>query len=319
MIDPAGRWPDPGRKPPYAGLMSFAGMPWSEDAVDLEGADVAIVGAPFDGLASDRVGSRDGPRAIRVASRPIGPEVGTGVDPDDRLRLIDFGDVPVVPFEADASREAIEATVGQVVAARAIPYVLGGDHSITGPALRACAAQHGAIGLVHFDSHTDTAPDVYQHSDNHGTMMRSLVLDGQVDPARYVQIGLRGYWPDQDVFTWQAEQGIAHHTAEDVRRQGIDEVVATAIATVGPGPTYLSVDIDVLDPAYAPRTGTPEAGGLEPRELLAGVRRLAEELDLLGGDVVETVPAGWGTADAGALTAAAVVAQTITGVAARRS
>ncbi len=150
-------------------------------------------------------------------------------------------------------------------------------------------------------------------------MMRSLVLDGHVDPARYVQIGLRGYWPDQDVFTWQAEQGIAHHTAEDVRRQGIDEVVATAIATVGPGPTYLSVDIDVLDPAYAPRTGTPEAGGLEPRELLAGVRRLAEELDLLGGDVVETVPAGWGTADAGALTAAAVVAQTITGVAARRS
>ncbi len=133
-------------------------MPWSEDAVDLEGADVAIVGAPFDGLASDRVGSRDGPRAIRVASRPIGPEVGTGVDPDDRLRLIDFGDVPVVPFEADASRAAIEATVGQVVAARAIPYVLGGDHSITGPALRACAAQHGAIGLVHFDSHTDTAP-----------------------------------------------------------------------------------------------------------------------------------------------------------------
>ena len=214
MIDPYGRWAEPGRKPPYAGLPSFAGIPWSEDPADLDGVDVAIVGAPFDWLASDRVGSRDGPRAIRVSSRPLGPEVDTGVDPDDRLRVLDFGDAPVVPFEVEATRSAIETTVGQVADAGAIPYVLGGDHSITLPALRACAARHGPLGLVHFDSHTDTAPDVYEHADNHGTMLRSLVTEGHVDPARYVQIGLRGCWPDADVFAWQAERGIAHHTAE---------------------------------------------------------------------------------------------------------
>ncbi len=103
--------------------------------------------------------------------------------------------------------------MGEVVAAGAIPFVLGGDHSITLPALRACAAKHGPLGLVHFDSHTDTAPEVYEHTDNHGTMMRTLVDEGHVDPARYVQIGLRGYWPDTDVFDWQAEQGITHLTA----------------------------------------------------------------------------------------------------------
>jgi agmatinase len=318
MIDPYGRWPEPGRKPPYAGLASFAGIPWSEDPADLEGADAAVVGAPFDWLASDRVGSREGPRAIRAASRPLGPELGTGVDPEKRLRLLDFGDAPIVPFEVDASRAAIEATVGQVADAGAVPLVLGGDHSITLPALRAVATRRGPLGLVHFDSHTDTAPEVYEHTDNHGTMMRSLVAGGHVEPGRYVQIGLRGYWPDPDVFAWQAEQGIAHFTAEDVRRMGIDEVAATAAEIAGGGGVYLSVDIDVLDPAFTPRTGTPEAGGLEPRELLASVRRLAEALEVAGADLVETVPGAWGTEDAAAVTAAAVIGAILTGIAARR-
>ena len=247
----------------------------------------------------------------------MGPEVGTSVDPDD-LRVIDYGDAPVVPFDVDGSRAAIETTVGQVVEAGAIPFVLGGDHSITLPALRACAARHGTLGLVHFDSHTDTAPDVYEHADNHGTMMRTLVEEGHVDPARYVQVGLRGFWPDTDVFDWQTERGITYHTAYDVRRRGIDEVVKDALDAVGPGPAYLSVDIDVLDPTYAPHTGTPEAGGLEPRELLVAIRKLSQRLEFVGCDVVETVPAGWGTADPGALTAAAVVTTTLTGIAALR-
>jgi agmatinase len=318
MIDPYGRWPEPGRKPPYAGLPSFGGMPWSEDPADLEGVDAAVVGAPFDWLAGDRVGSRDGPRAIRVASRPLGPELGTGVDPDERLRLLDYGDAPVVPYEVDATRAAIEATVAQVVDAGAIPLVLGGDHSITLPALRAVAPRRGPLGLVHFDSHTDTATESHGHADNHGTMMRALVAEGHVDPARYVQIGLRGHWPAPEVFAWQAEQGITHFTAEDVRTRGIDEVAAEAVAIAEGGPAYLTVDIDVLDPAFAPRTGTPEAGGLEPRELLAAVRRIAEALDLAAADVVETVPEEWGTADVASFTAASVIGRALTGIAARR-
>jgi agmatinase len=318
MIDPYDRWAEPGRKPPYAGLPSFAAIPWSEDPADLEGVDAAVVGAPFDWLASDRVGSRDGPRAIRIASRPLGPEVGTGVDPQERLRLLDFGDAPVVPFEAEASRAAISSTVGQVVRAGAIPLVLGGDHSITLPALEAVSAEREGLGLVHFDAHTDTAPEVYLHTDNHGTMMRHLIASGRVDARRYVQVGLRGYWPGREVFAWQAQQGISHFTAEDVRARGIDDVTATAIEIAGGGPVYLSVDIDVLDPAYASPTGTPEAGGLQPRELLASVRRIAEALELGGLDVVETVPGAWGTADTAALTAAAVVGTVLTGVATRR-
>jgi agmatinase len=316
VIDSSARWDEPARRPPYAGLASFASLPWSEDPAELDGVDVAIVGAPFDALASDRLGSREGPRAIRVASRPLGPEVGTGVDASARLRLLDYGDAPVIPYDSDASREAIEKTVGEVVAAGAVPLVLGGDHSITLPSARACAARHGALGLVHFDAHTDTAPENFLHPDNHGTMMRALVADGHVDPARYVQIGLRGTWPDPEVFEWQAAKGITHFTAEDVRAIGIDDAIGRAIGIAGSGPAYLSVDIDVLDPAYSAPTGTPEPGGLEPRELLAAVRRAAEGLEVAGVDVVEVVPSSWGTTDVASLTAAGVGGAALTGIAA---
>jgi agmatinase len=317
MIDPTSRWPEPGRKPAYAGLVTFAELPWSQDPADLAGADAAIVGAPFDALASDRLGTREGPRAIRVASRALGPEVGTGVDPDERLRLLDYGDAPVVPYDVDASRAAIEATVGEVAAAGAIPITLGGDHSITQPALSACAGKTGPLGLIHFDAHTDTGEHVYGDTDNHGTMMRALVERELVDPARYVQIGLRGGWPETEVFEWQHEVGITHFTADEVRRLGIDEVTGRALEIAGAA--YLSVDIDSLDPAFAGRTGTPEPGGLDPRELLAAVRALAEGLDLRGADVVEVVPGAWGTEDVAALTAYGVVVATLTGIAARRA
>ncbi|MBA3491248.1 MAG: arginase family protein, partial [Rubrobacteraceae bacterium] len=156
MIDPLERWSQIGEKPDYAGLLTFAGVPYTQDAAHLEGMDVAIVGAPMDDLVSDRPGTRFGPRAIRAASSPSGPELGTAVDAIAELRVVDFGDAPVLPADPARSHAAIEATVAKVLAAGAVPMIIGGDHSISEPDVRACAAAYGPVGLVHFDTHTDT-------------------------------------------------------------------------------------------------------------------------------------------------------------------
>jgi agmatinase len=318
MIDPLERWAQYGEKPDYAGLLTFSGMPCTQDPAELEGFDVAIVGAPMDDLVSDRPGARLAPRAIRSASCPPGPHLEVKVDAFAELKVVDFGDAPVIPADAETSHAAIETTVGQVLAAGALPVVLGGDHSITEPSVRACAATHGPVGMVHFDTHTDTGAEVFGVERSHGTFIRRLVDGGQIDPRRYAQIGLRGYWPGEREFAWQAERGITSLFAHDVRDLGIAEVVRRAIAAVGPGPAYLTVDVDVLDPGFIPGTGTPEPGGLTPMELLLGVRTVAAALDLVGADVVEVIPSGIGTADASALVAERVVREALTGVALRR-
>ena len=318
MIDPQERWAQYGEKPDYAGLLTFSGTFYTEDPADLQGFDVAIVGAPMDDLVSDRPGARHAPRAIRGASVPPGPHLEAGVDALAELRVVDFGDAAVIPADPERSHAAIEASVGQVLAAGALPFVLGGDHSITQPSVRACAAAHGPVGMIHFDTHTDTGEEVFGVVRSHGTFIRHLVDDGQLDPRRYVQIGLRGYWPGEREFGWQAEHGITSFFAHDVRDLGIREVVARAVEIVGAGPAYLTVDVDVLDPAFIPGTGTPEPGGLTAGELLLGVRSVAAELDLVGADVVEVIPTGIGTADASALVAERVVRETLTGVALRR-
>src|SRR5436190_9254623 len=196
-IDPLSRWREYGEKPDYAGLLTFGGQPFTEDPAELAGVDVAVVGAPMDDLVSDRPGARMAPRAIRAASCPPGPHLEVKVDAFADLRVVDFGDAPVIPADAATSHAAIEATVGQVLAAGALPVTLGGDHSITEPAIRACAAVHGAVGVVHFDTHTDTGAEVFGVERSHGTFMRRLVDGGHVDGSRYVQIGLRGYWPGE--------------------------------------------------------------------------------------------------------------------------
>src|SRR5213596_2461452 len=155
--------------------------------------------------------------------------------------MVVYGDVPVVTADAVRTHEAIERTVGEVVSAGAIPIVLGGDHSIAEPDIRACAARHGPLGLVHFDTHTDTGTQVFGVEVSHGTPMYRLVQAGAVDPKRYVQIGLRGYWPGSAEFDWQAKRGITSFFAHDVRKLGIEQVVGGAIDVVGPGPAYLSV------------------------------------------------------------------------------
>jgi agmatinase len=318
MIDPLERWARYGEKPDYAGLLTFSGTVYTQDPDELAGFDVAIVGAPMDDLVSDRPGARLAPRAIRSASCPPGPHLEAGVDAFAALRVVDFGDAPVIPADAATSHAAIGSTVGQVLAAGALPFVLGGDHSITEPCVRACAAVHGPVGMVHFDTHTDTGAEVFGVAVSHGTFMKRLIDAGQVDPARYAQIGLRGYWPGEAEFAWQAERGVTSLFMHDVRDLGIREVVARAIAAVGEGPVYLTVDVDVLDPGFIPGTGTPEPGGMTPVDLLLAVRTVAAECALVGFDVVEVIPSSVGTHDASALVAERVVREALTGVALRR-
>jgi agmatinase len=320
LIDPLERWAAYGEKPDYAGLLTFGGVPYTQDPAELEGFDVAIVGAPMDELVSDRPGARLAPRAIRAASCPPGPHLEAKIDAFSALRVVDFGDAPVIPADPAVSHAAIAATVGQVLAAGGLPVVLGGDHSITKPSVEAVVAARGPVGVVHFDTHTDTGAEVFGVERSHGTFMKQLVDDGRVVGARYAQIGLRGYWPGEPEFSWQAEHGITSVFAHDVRDLGIREVVARAVAAVGDGPVYLTVDVDVLDPAYLPGgTGTPEPGGLTASELLLAVRLVASELDLVGADVVEVIPTAIGTADNAALVADRIVREALTGVATRRA
>jgi agmatinase len=318
MIDPLERWRQYGEKPDYAGPVSYGGAPYTQDRALLAGFDVAIVGAPTDDLVSDRPGTRFGPRAIRSASCPPGPHLEAKIDAFAELRIVDYGDAAVLPADPARTHAAIEDTVGEVLDAGLIPIVLGGDHSIAEPDMRACATRHGAVGLVHFDTHTDTGTEVFGVEVSHGTPMYRLVRDGHVDPKRYVQIGLRGYWPGEQEFGWQAEQGITAFFMHDVRDQGIDAIVEQTVATVGAGPVFLSVDVDVLDPAFAPGTGTPEPGGMTSVELLKAVRALAEQLELVGADVVEVIPTAVGSADITALVADRIVREILTGIALRR-
>jgi agmatinase len=291
VLDPLRRWSGIGEKPDYAGPLSYGGVPYTQDPSDLRGADVVIVDAPMDEFVSDRPGTRFAPRAIRAASCPPGPNLETGVDAFAELRVLDFGDA-----DPTRSHVAIEETVGQVLAVGALPMVLGGDHSITVANVRACAAVHGPLGLLHFDTHADTGAQVFGVEVSHGTIMRRLVDDGHVAPNRCAQVGLRGYWPGEKEFSWQAKHGITSLFMHDVRDLGIGVVVRRAIEAVGLGPIFLTVDIDVLDPAFAPGTGTPEPGGMTTSELLLAVREVALRTEVIGADVVEVISTGVGSA-----------------------
>ena len=314
VIDPLKRWRD-GGKPDYAGLLTFSGVPYTEDPAELADADVAIVGAPTDDLVSDRPGARFGPRAIRAASCPPGPHLEAKVDGFAELRVVDYGDAPVLPADPASTHAAIEGTVREVLDAGAVPIVLGGDHGIAEPDIRACAGRHGAVGLIHFDAHTDTGTEIFGVEVSHGTPMYRLIEQGHVDPHRYVQIGLRGYWPGEAEFAWQSAHGIVSLFMHDVRDLGIRTVVERALEIAGELPTFLSVDIDVLDPAFAPGTGTPEPGGMSTMDLLWACRELAAGAPLVGADVVEVIPTAVGSADITALAADRIVREIITGIA----
>ena len=318
MIDPLERWRQYGEKPDYAGLLTYGGAPYTQSPAELAGFDVAIVGAPTDDLVSDRPGTRFAPRAIRAASCPPGPHLESKVDAFEELRIVDFGDAAVLPADAPRSHEAILELVGQVLYAGLVPIDLGGDHSIAEPDIQAVAARHGPVGLVHFDTHTDTGREVFGVELSHGTPMFRLVEAGKLAPKRYVQIGLRGYWPGEETFKWQADNGITSFFMHDVRELGIEQVVERTVELVGEGPVYLSVDVDVLDPAFAPGTGTPEPGGMTSGDLLWACREVAAQLELVGAEVVEVIPTAVGSSDITALVADRIVREILNGLALRR-
>ena len=307
----------------YAGIPTFGKLPLVLDPAGLVGADVAILGAPTDELVSYRPGARFGPRAIR-ASDPIGwsppsmPNMDVGADPFEVLSVVDHGDAPTVPGYPLATHDRIRAMVAAVCAAGAIPIVLGGDHSIAHPDAGAVAAHVAPepLGLIHFDAHADDAYEEPRLS--HGTPLRLLVEEGSIRGEHIVQIGLRGYWPPPSDFEWARQQGFRWHLMDEIHERGLGPVLDDALAEVAGVPhVFLSVDIDVCDPGFAPGTGTPEPGGLTPRELLRAVRRIATETPLAGMEVVEVSPP-YDHADVTALLAHRVVLETLSGLALRK-
>ena len=284
--------------PTYVGPTTFSNLPWITDPGELEArkVDVAIVGAPFDDMVTHRPGTRFGPRAIREAQNSSGNLNSLQVDvrPFEELTVVDAGDANVVPARFDRGHAMIYRKVREVAATGAIPIVLGGDHSITWPSASAVAEvrRPGSIGIVHFDAHADTAPDSFGQLAGHGSPMRRLIESGAVLGKNFVQVGLRGYWPPREVLDWMNEQGLRWHLMTEIEERGAEAVIDQAIeeALDGPDAIYLSVDIDVVDPGSAPGTGTPEPGGMLPRELLRAVRRIVGQVDLAAMDIVEVSP-----------------------------
>lgn len=277
---------NPFRSPRFGQIATFMLLPYHRVASEL---DVALIGIPYDGGTSYRTGARFGPRAIREQSsmiRPWNPVLK--VHPFDRLRVADYGDVDVVPISIERTYEVIERDVGEIVAAGATPLSVGGDHSITLPLLRTLARRHGPLGVVHFDSHPDTWDEYFGSKFFHGTPFRRAIEEGAVDPRRMIQVGIRGPLYGDDDFAFHETHGIEVLRIEAIKEQGL-AWAASKLARLAGGPLYCSFDIDAVDPAYAPATGTPEVGGLSSYEALALVRALAG-LSLVGGDLVEVSP-----------------------------
>ena len=288
-------------------------------------ADVVIVGAPFDGGTSYRSGARFGPQAIRStdynahdASRP---SLALRVDGLQDLKVLDAGDVEVYSGDAERSCRDLEAAIGTVASSGAIPLILGGDHTITWPNATAIARARGwgRISVIHFDAHADTGDIEFGSLIGHGQPMRRLIESGAVRGDRFLQIGLRGYWPGPETLDWMAAQGMRSYEMTEIVHRGLTECLteAFAIAMDDCDGVFLSVDIDVCDPGHAPGTGTPEPGGLSARQLLDAVRRIALELPVVGVDVVEVSPP-YDHADITAALANRVVLEALSGIARRR-
>ncbi len=311
----------------YGPDVTFLGV----DRCDLEqpdsfaAADIVIIGAPYDAGTSYRAGARFGPQLIRTSDYlphdSSRPHLALRVDPLQELRVVDAGDVEMAGVEGRAPLDALEKAVRTAADAGAIPLVLGGDHTITWPDVTGVAHARGwgRVSVIHFDAHADTGEIQFGSLIGHGVPMRRLIESGACRGDRFLQVGLRGYWPEPPTLKWMAEQNMRSFEMHEVVQRGLDEVLEEVftIAVDDCDGVFVSVDLDVVDPGMAPGTGTPEPGGLTGRQLLDAVRRIAIELPVVGVDVVEVSPP-YDSADITSLLANRVVLEILSGIAYRR-
>ena len=312
----------------YGPAFTFLGIPSCDldDAATYKGADVIIVGAPIDSGTSHRSGAKFGPQAIRggdyLSHDGSRPHLALRTDGLKDLTVFDAGDLLMPGGDLVSSLALLRAATEKISRAGAIAVVLGGDHSIASADVAGIANHlgHGKVSMIHFDAHADTGEEQWGSLVGHGTPMRQLINEGYVRGDKFLQLGLRGYWPDNATLEWMRDQGMRSYEMTEIHHRGLDAVLDESFATLTDGcdGVFLSVDIDVVDPGMAPGTGTPEPGGMTSRELLESVRRICLELPVVGIDVVEVAPP-FDSADITAILANRVVLEALSAIAKRRS
>ena len=281
----------------YLGPATFGMRPLLTEPEQLDSwqPDVAVVGAPWDDNTTFRPGARFGPRALRASTYDPGTyHLDLGIEIFDHLEVVDYGDAVTSHGMWELSKTAIYERVKEVASRGIVPFIIGGDHSITWPSATAVAEQHGFgnVTMIHFDAHADTADILEGNLASHGTPMRRLIESGAIPGNKFIQVGLRGYWPGEEDQKWMRDNGLKHFMMQEFWERGTHAVLADLIAAGRErgDKIYLSIDIDVLDPAFAPATGTPEPGGFATIDLLRIIRALVLEFDVVGFDVMEVSP-----------------------------
>ena len=312
----------------YGPDFTFLGIPRCdlEDEASYKGADVVILGAPIDSGTTYRSGTKMGPQAIRgtdyLSHGSERPHLNMRVDGLKDLKIFDAGDVLMPPNNLEDSLKRLEKATEKLARAGVIPIVLGGDHSIASADVKGIAniLGKGKVSMIHFDAHADTGTDQWGALIGHGVPMRRLIESGSVRGDRFLQLGLRGYWPNNETLNWMRDQKMRSYEMTEIHHRGLDVVLNESFKTLTNGceGVFLSVDIDVVDPGMAPGTGTPEPGGMTSRELIEAVRRICTELPIVGVDLVEVSPA-YDHAEITSLLANRIVLEVLSSIALRKS
>ena len=311
----------------YGPDFTFLGIPRCDidDPKSYEGADVVILGAPIDSGTTYRSGTKMGPQAIRgtdyLSHGSERPHLNMRVDGLKDLKVFDAGDVLMPPSDLADSLNRLEKATEKLTKAGVIPLILGGDHSIASADVKGIAniLGHGKVSMIHFDAHADTGTDQWGSLVGHGVPMRRLIESGAVRGDKFLQLGLRGYWPDNETLNWMRDQKMRSYEMTEIHHRGMDVVLNESfkVLTQDCVGVFLSIDIDVVDPGMAPGTGTPEPGGMTSRELIEAVRRICTELPIVGVDIVEVAPP-FDSADITAILANRVVLEALSAIALRK-
>ena len=311
----------------YGPDFTFLGIPRCDidDPKSYAGADVVILGAPIDSGTTYRSGTKMGPQAIRgtdyLPQDGERPHLNMRVDALKDLKIFDAGDVLMPPSDLADSLNRLEKATEKLTKAGVIPFILGGDHSIASADVKGIAnvMGHGKVSMIHFDAHADTGTDQWGSLVGHGVPMRRLIESGAVRGDKFLQLGLRGYWPDNETLIWMRDQKMRSYEMTEIHHRGMDAVLNESFKTLTDDcdGVFLSVDIDVVDPGMAPGTGTPEPGGMTSRDLMEAVRRICSELPIVGVDIVEVSPA-YDHADITSLLANRIVLEALSAIALRK-